>query len=142
MGTRTMSRPAIALGFVLAVIVASIGGYGFGHAEGKAAQVADYNATTVKQLGNQLAAHDELVQRSTAANQALRATIQARKKANQQTTEVLTHELNSTADSRAGCVFPPGVMRELSAARDRAAEAASGGAAGVVSGTTVGTDKR
>ena len=137
-----MSRSAIALGFVLAVIAAGVGGYGFGHAEGKAAQVADYNANTVKQLGDQLEAHDGLVQRSTAANQALRATIQARKKANQQTTEVLTHELNSTADSRAGCVFPPGVMRELSAARDRAAEAASGGTAGAVPGATVGSEKR
>ena len=122
-----MSRSAIALGFVLAVIAAGVGGYGFGHTEGKAAQVAHYNANAVKQLGDQLTAHDDLVKRSTVANQALRATIHLRKKANQQTSEVLTHELNSTADSRAGCVFPAGVMRNLADARDRAAEAAASG---------------
>lgn len=137
-----MSRSAIALGFILAVIAACVGGYGFGHTEGKAAQVADYNAKAVKQLGDQLTAHDDLVKRSTVANQALRATIQLRKKANQQTSEVLIHELNSTADSRAGCVFPPGVMRELSAARDRAAEATSGGVSGAVPRTTIGTQER
>ncbi|QIL81758.1 hypothetical protein G7047_18925 [Diaphorobacter sp. HDW4A] len=137
-----MSRSAIALGFVLAVIAAGVGGYGYGHSEGKASQVADYNAKAVKQLGDQLSTHDDLVKRSTAANQALRATIQLRKKANQQTSEVLTHELNSTADSRAGCVFPPGVMRELSAARDRAAEAASGGVSSAVPGATSGSTGR
>ena len=137
-----MSRSAIALGFVLAVIAAGVGGYGFGHTEGKAAQVAHYNANAVKQLGDQLTAHDDLVKRSTVANQALRATIHLRKKANQQTSEVLTHELNSTADSRAGCVFPPGVMRELSTSRDRAAQAASGGVSGAVPGTATGPQER
>ena len=37
------------------------------------------------------------------------------------------HELQSTAADRAGCVFPAGVMRSISEARDRAAAAAAHG---------------
>ena len=137
-----MNRSTIALGFLLAVLAAGVGGYCFGAANGKAEQVADHNAQALNHLGQQLDAHSDLVKRSTTANQALRTTLQARKTADKPSTEVLTPELNSTADSRAGCVFPPGVMRELSTSRDRAAQAASGGVSGAVPGTTSGPQER
>ena len=133
-----MSRATIILGAVLAVVAAAATGYGFGHADGKAAQIADHNAEALRQVRDQLTAHDGLVKRSIIANKALRDAMQQRKKGDQQSSEVLTHELNSTADSRAGCVFPSGVMRELSAARDRAAEAAASGISGTLPATTTG----
>ena len=137
-----MNRSTIALVFLGAVLAAGIGGYGFGSANGKAAQVANHNAQALSQLGKQLDAHSDLVKRSTTANLALRTTMQARKAVDKQSTEVLTHELNSTADSRAGCVFPASVMRELSTSRDRAAQAASGGVSGAVPGTATGPQER
>ncbi len=136
-----MSRAAIALGGLIAVLVAGAAGFGGGYSRGQAAQVADQNANTVKQLGDQIQAHEDLVKRSTAANQALRQTMLARKKADKQSTEVLNHELNSTADSRAGCVFPVGVMRELATAHERAAQAATSGIAGAVPPASAATSE-
>lgn len=56
-----------------------------------------------------------------------------RQLANETTTEELNDALAETANDRSDCLFPVGVMRQLAAARARAAEAAASGITGSLS---------
>lgn len=122
-----MSAVEIALGGLLLAVATAAGGYVVGNGHGKATEVARKDAATVKALGEQLAAHSDLVKQSGAASRRIRQALALRLQVNDQSTKEMGDALTATADSRAGCVFPAGVMRGISDARDRAAQAAASG---------------
>ena len=117
----------VALAGLVLSVAAGIGGYVYGLNQGKAAEKGRQDAETVQSLTQQIKDHADLVKQSKAVSRDLRRAVSLREQADQKSSKELSHELNATADSRAGCVFPAGVMRNLAAARDRAAEAASSG---------------
>ena len=125
-----MSAAEFALGGLLLSVATGIGGYAYGTSQGKAIEKGRQDAQTVEALTDQITAHTDLVKRSNDASRRLRSAVLLREQVNKQSTEELSNELTATADSRAGCVFPPDVMRQLTAARDRAAKAAASGVAG------------
>ena len=128
-----MSNTATALvGGLLLAVAAGIGGYGYGLDQGKALEKGRQDADSLKTITNQIAAHGDLVKQSGVASRNLRLAVAAREKVNDTTSKELGDALTTTADSRVGCVFPAGVMRHLSEARDRAAEAAASGVLGPV----------
>ena len=122
-----MSAATAALAGLVLAVATGIAGYGYGIDQGKALEKGRQDASALKTLTDQVNAHADLVKRSGAASRALRAAVAEQERTNTATTRELNHELTQTADSRAGCVFPAGVMRNLADARNRAAEAAAGG---------------
>lgn len=122
-----MSTATAALAGLVLAVGTGLAGYGYGIDQGKALEKGRQDAAALKTLTDQVTAHADLVKRSSAASRALRAAMAEQERTNTATTRELTHELTQTADSRAGCVFPAGVMRNLADARDRAAEAAASG---------------
>ena len=119
----TLSMPGIALAVLLALLLGAGGGTWWG----KRLEQKNQASTTVTQLQAALQGHADLVRRSSEASQAIRQAT-ARLRATQgKTYKEITDELQATAPDRAGCVFPAGVMRGISAARDRAEDAATRG---------------
>ena len=128
-----MSNTATALiGGLLLAAAAGIGGYGYGLDQGKALEKGRQDAKALETITDQIAAHADLVKRSGAASKGMRAAVAQLERANTQTTMEIADALTTTAPERADCVFPPGVMRGLEAARDRAAEAAASGIRGAL----------
>lgn len=127
-----MSRAVVALVGLVACIACAGAGYTYGRSDGKATEVAASNAKTVEDLRGQLAAHAALVKDSGTASRSMRTALAERQKHDDKTSKDFRDALTATADSRAGCVFPTDVMRQLRAARDRAAEAAALGVRGSV----------
>ena len=131
-----MSNTATALvGGLLLAAAAGIGGYGYGLDQGKALEKGRQDGKALETITEQIAAHADLVKRSGAANKGMRTALAQLDKANTQTTTEIADALTTTAPERADCVFPPGVMRGLSEARDRAATAAASGIRGALPGT-------
>ncbi len=112
---------------LLLSVATGIGGHVYGLNQGKAAEKGRQDAEAVRSLTQQINAHADLVKQSKAVSRDLRRAASLREQADQKSSQELSHELNATAASRAGCVFPAGVMRNLATARERAAEAASSG---------------
>ena len=128
-----MSNTATALvGGLLLAAAAGIGGYGYGLDQGKALEKGRQDSKALETITEQIAAHADLVKRSGAANKGMRTALAQLEKANTQTTTEIADALTTTAPERADCVFPPGVMRGLSEARDRAAQAAASGIRGAL----------
>ncbi|MFT4190856.1 MAG: hypothetical protein QM617_04935 [Comamonas sp.] len=130
-----MSRSTLALGLLLAVLAAAVGGYAYGLLQGRAKATAAQNAQTVQALQGLLTQHQDLTQRAGQASTALRTATAAWNGRVRQTTQELRDALAPTADSRAGCLFDAGVMRQLDAARASAGAAAASGIAGAVPAT-------
>ena len=124
----------VAIAGLLVAIAAGVGGYDYGIDQGKALEKGRQDADSLKTVTDQIAAHVDLVKQSGAASRSLRLAVAAREKVNDTTSKELGDALTATADSRAGCVFPAGVMRGLEAARERAAQAAAGGVVGALPG--------
>ena len=122
-----MSRAAIALSLLLACLVGTAGGVLWGQHSERKTQQADQNSKALQQLTSTLTASADLAKRSTEASQAIRTATASMQQAQAQNLKDFRHELQSTAADRAGCVFPAGVMRSISEARDRAAAAAAHG---------------
>ena len=128
-----MSNTATALvGGLLLAAAAGIGGYGYGLDQGKALEKGRQDGKALETITEQIAAHADLVKRSGAANKGMRTALAQLEKANTQTTTEIADALTTTAPDRADCVFPAGVMRGLSEARDRAAQAAASGIRGAL----------
>ena len=128
-----MSNTATALvGGLLLAAAAGIGGYGYGLDQGKALEKGRQDAKALETITDQIAAHADLVKRSGAASKGMRAAVAQLERANTLTTTEIADALTTTAPERADCVFPPGVMRGLSEARDRAAQAAASGIRGAL----------
>ena len=122
---------AITAGLLLAVAT-GIGGYGYGLDQGKALERGRQDGQAVDAITQQLAAHADLVKRSGAASKGMRTAVAQLERANTHTTTEIADALTTTAPERADCVFPTGVMRGLSDARDRAAQAAASGIRGAL----------
>lgn len=130
-----MNTAASILTLVLTLTAGAVGGTFWGqHLERK-----KQDAETVAQLKATLTANSDLVKRSTEASQTIRTATARLQQAQTQNLKDFRHELQSTATDRAGCVFPAGVMRGISSARDRAAAAAAHGIVDAVPATTGGT---
>lgn len=122
-----MSRSAIALTLLLVAMGCAVGGALWGQRMERQSQQAAHNAKVVEQLTNTLHAGADLARRSTEASQAIRQATANLQQAQAKNLKDFRHELQSTDADRAGCVFPAGVMRGISAARDRSAAAAANG---------------
>ena len=127
------------LALVLTLAAGAVGGTFWGqHLERK-----NQDAETVAQLKATLTANNDLAKRSTEASQAIRTATARLQQTQAQNLKDFKHELQSTAADRAGCVFPAGVMRSISEARDRAAAAAAHGIVNPLPAATGGpTDDR
>lgn len=135
-----INRLVISLLGVLAVCLAlgatwllgSSTGYQLGFAEGQAKSQSSCHSAQLQELHAVLATTASLTAAANTASQALGQTISARQQADAKTTREIRNALNSTASQRAGCLFDADSMRQLDAARERAATAASGGIGGPV----------
>jgi hypothetical protein len=126
------SAATVAVAGLLLAIAAGVGGYGYGLDQGKALEKGRQDSKALDAVTEQLSAHADLVKRSGAASRSMRTAMAQLEKANTQTTTEMADALTTTALDRADCVFPPGVMRGLEAARDRAAQAAASGVRGAL----------
>lgn len=114
--------------FVIAVVgAANFVSHEFGYQKG----VAD---TTQKNLSDEIASLNksldglaEQTKKAGELNLQLNSTIAARKKADDQSTQVFTNALAATAHLRFNCVFDDNIMQQLHQAADRADQAASSG---------------
>lgn len=136
-----MSRAALALAGVLVALTAGAGGYWRGHADGKAAEVARQDAAAVRQLTQLITSQGELIDQANAASTGLRASLAARAAQDQRFSKEFRNALKLSAAGRAGCRFDDDSVRQLDAARERAAQAAASGSAAAVPGAA-GAGKR
>ena len=127
-----MSRVTLALLALVIGLAGAVGGFFYGHHAGTVAESATRDGQAVKDLTSLIDSHKSLVKAAGAASKAMRGAIAQRAAQDAQTTQEFKDALTPTVDSRAGCVFPDGVMRQLAAARDRAAEAAAVGVRGAM----------
>lgn len=142
---------------ILFAVVLSLGaalGWSYGHStgltsghadglkQGRAEQQAQANAQALADMGQMLESHKSLVAAAGQASKAMRAALAQRAAHDAQTTKEFQHALASTAASRAGCVFPADVMRQLSEARDRAAQAATSGVRSALPDASTDSPKR
>ncbi len=131
-----MSRAAIALGGLVVALAAGALGYWRGHVDGAAAEVARSDAQTVQQLTQLVDSHAELVDQASAASADLRLQMAARAAQEQRFSKDFRNALKTSNAARAGCRFDDDSVRQLGAARDRAAAAAASGSAATVPGAT------
>ena len=122
-----MSRSTLALIALLLALGAGTAGYWRGTSDGRASAAADQNAKAVSDLTEIITSSNALVKAASAASNRIRKAVAARELADNKTTKEVSDELAATSDSRAGCVFPAGVMRGIAEARDRSAAAAASG---------------
>ena len=85
-------------------------------------------------LNDFIAGARELIANANLASQQLAQQINARQAADEQSTEAIRAALKKTANSRVTCVFDDDVMQQLTAARERAASAATTGIASASGG--------
>lgn len=102
--------------------------------QGKTQQAADA-------LNQFIAGTKALTVQANAASQQLALQIAARAEADGQSTQEIRDALKKTASSRVNCVFDANVMRQLTAAQQRAATAATNGVTGRTGGALSTTGK-
>lgn len=114
------------LALAIAAITFGLTGY-LGYVKGVADTIQKNLADEIASLNNSL---DGLAQQTKEAgelNLQLSKTIAARKKADDQSTQVFTNELAATSHLRFNCVFDDNIMQQLHLSADRADQAASSG---------------
>ena len=134
-----MSAAKVALIALVVCLAAAVGGFFYGKHQGALAESAKRDGKAVADLTQLITSHQGLIGQANRASLALRAVVAARLEADNKFLQEFKDALKPTADSRAGCVFPPDVMRQLAAARDRAAKAAASGIAGGVPAAAPGS---
>ena len=134
-----MSAAKVALIALVVCLAAAVGGFFYGKHQGALAESAKRDGKAVADLTQLITSHQGLIGQANRASLALRAVVAARLEADNKFLQEFKDALKPTADSRAGCVFPADVMRQLTAARDRAAKAAASGSAAGVSGAASGS---
>lgn len=122
-----MSRSEIALIALLVALAAGLAGLVYGMQLGAATEVARQDKQAVKALSALIDSHKTLIGEAATASKNMRAALSLRATQDAQTNKDFKNALAATADNRAGCVFPAGVMRQLAAASERAGRAAAGG---------------
>lgn len=118
--------------FLAGLLLAALAGshyavYLWGSARARQAEQAACQQAQIDGLTTALDSVKQLTASASRASRELAQAIQARQQADQQATREIRHALALTANTRADCVFDDVVMRQLAAARDRAAAAAAGG---------------
>ncbi|MAO60902.1 MAG: hypothetical protein CL543_09095 [Alcanivorax sp.] len=113
-------------------------GYQKGHESGTLEVRAEVDSQAVEDLNTIIQSHKDLVEEANQASLDLQAASARRARYDDNTTEELRNVLAETAGLRADVRFAAGVMRQLEAARDRAAAAAAGGLDEPVSGAAAG----
>ena len=134
-----MSAAKVALIALVLCLAAAVAGFFYGKHQGALAESAKRDGKAVADLTQLITSHQGLIGQANRASLALRAVVAARLEADNKFLQEFKDALKPTADSRAGCVFPPDVMRQLTAARDRAAKAAASGIAGGVPAAAPGS---
>jgi len=135
---QTGQTAALLLAVVVASLAGAVGGYWRGNLDGKASQQAKQDRQTVQDLTGIIGSHTTLIQQANDASTVMRQATARRQAADRKSTEEFRHALAATADSRADCAFPADILRQLQAARDRAADAAAGGIRGQVPKSSAG----
>ncbi|MBX3654162.1 MAG: hypothetical protein KF686_08245 [Ramlibacter sp.] len=128
-----------ALGGLLACAASVGGGYYFGLADGRASERAHADAAALADLTQMIKAHSDLVKRAGEASKALRQATAQRAEQDAQSTLEIKNALQATAGDRVNCLFPAGVMLQLTAARDRAAAGAANGVRGALPSAAAGS---
>ena len=136
-----MSRSGIALIALLVALASALAGFVYGTQQGVAKQTAKQDQQAVKNLSSLINSHQALITQAATASKDMRAALSLRAAQDAQTNKDFKNALNATADSRAGCVFPADVMRQLAAASERAAQAATGGIHRPVPGASASTKR-
>lgn len=136
-----MSRSEIVLIALLVALASALTGFVYGMQQGAAKQVAKQDQQAVKNLSFLINSHQALITQASAASKEMRAALGKRAAQDAQTTQEFKDALTATADNRAGCVFPAGVMRQLATASERAAQAAAGGIHHPMPGASASTGK-
>lgn len=111
---------------LLAAITFAVGAF-LGHDHGRRIERGEQSTRAVDQLNTMLHAQARLVGEAKAASRGMRAAAAQRAAEDARTTREFKDVLQATAGSRDGCEFPADVVRQLDAARERAAQAAAGG---------------
>lgn len=126
-----MNNPFASAGVILAAMLIAIvgisGGYYTGYSQGVTDERGRQDAKTVQDLTSTLGAYATLIADSNAASSAMRTALATRSALDAKTTKDLKNALAKTTVSRADCRFDDDVMRQLAAARDRAAVTAASG---------------
>lgn len=123
--------------WLLAAVLAlcsAIGGYFYGHSEGQVAEAGKRDAAAVQSLTQIIDSHTGLIKQANDASRKMRGALALRADADAKTTKDFHDALALHAAARVDCVFDDGVMRQLAAARDRAAQAAARGIQGALPG--------
>jgi len=127
-----MKIAAWLLAVLVSALAAAAGGYWRGHADGWAAREGRQAVDTVQQLSGVLEKHRNLIDDSNTASANLRKAMGARAAEDRKFSREFHDALKQTAAARAGCRFDDNIVRQLDAARERAAQAAAGGNAATV----------
>ena len=137
-----MSRTTLALIALVAGLAGAVGGYFYGHDQGATAEAAKRDGQAVQQLTGLIDSHQALIDQANTASAGLRQAQAARAAQDARFSREFRDALKTTAAARAGCRFDDDSVRQLGAARDRAAAAAgglpAGGSAATVPGAATG----
>ena len=136
--TSTPVNFSILLSLLMMTVVGFVSGIG-GHINGYKEGIAKADHAT--QLNGLLESHQGLIKEAAEASKSMRQALASREQLDTTTTKELKNALTATADSRAGCVFPAVVMRQLAAASERAAQAAAGGIHHPLPGASAGAGR-
>lgn len=101
-----------------------------GMKQGALAEAAKRDSALVSDLSKTINAAKGLADTANASSQKLRQSVSTFETNYQPVIKEFNDALTASASSRAGCVFSPGVMRQLQAAQQRAATAAQHGLPG------------
>jgi len=137
-----MSRITLALIALVAGLAGAVGGYFYGHSQGGTAEAAKRDGQAVQQLTGLIDSHQALIDQAAATSASLRQAQAARAAQDARFSREFRDALKTTAAARAGCRFDDDSVRQLGAARDRAAAATlglpSGGSTATVPAATPG----
>lgn len=122
-----MSRAALVLLVLLGLVGTAALGYVQGRSDGVAAEAARRDGADAAALREASAEAARMVADARAASAAWRRAMAAAAAQNERTTKEFADVLAQTETLRAGCVLPADGLRQLAAARDRAAAATTGG---------------
>lgn len=136
-----MSRFEMGLIALLVALAGGLTGLAYGMRLGAAKEVARQDQQAVKALSALIDSHQALIGEAQTASQTMRAALSLRASQDAKTNKDFKNALAASADSRAGCVFPADVMRQLADASARAAQAAAGGVHGSLPGAGAGAQQ-
>ncbi len=131
----------ILIALLIAPLASALAGFYYGTQYGKATQAAQQGQQAVKSLSGLIDSHQRLIAEAAKASKDMRAALGKRAEQDAQTNKDFKNALAATADSRTGCEFPAGVMRQLAEASERAAQAAASGIHHPVPGASASTQQ-